>query len=302
MAYIRIPLKNILNINRIITLYAFDFSPTYFFAGESHDFWEIVYVDSGEVGLEGAGVLHTVKAGEMIFHKPNEFHGVKGDGIHSSTVFIITFECHSPAMKFFFGKVLSLPGELRAMMKTLIDECARNFHMSSRPLTQREHRPVGGLQLIRNYLECILIRLMREEETCTDGNGTEEPPSRFFRSRESLENNLVKDLNRYLGEHVYGRVTLEELCAQFHFGISTLCNIYKKNTGDTIMHAFIQLKIEEAKRLLREKACSVSEISESLGFDTPQYFSRMFHRYTGMSPRDYRNSLLSGGVRKIHLT
>ena len=53
MPYIRVPLNNILNVDRIITLYRFSFRPDYASKGEAHDFWEMVYVDEGEVGLQG---------------------------------------------------------------------------------------------------------------------------------------------------------------------------------------------------------------------------------------------------------
>ena len=53
MEHIRIPLKNLLSVSRIITLYYFDFSPDYRTVGEAHDFWEMVYVDSGKLNLQG---------------------------------------------------------------------------------------------------------------------------------------------------------------------------------------------------------------------------------------------------------
>lgn len=282
MPYIRVPLNNILNIDRIITLYRFDFVPGYASRGEAHDFWEMVYVDEGEVGLQGGEVMHRVSAGELILHKPNEFHRVEGDGVHAAKVFIVTFECHSNAMRFFYDKVLSLPVELKSLMRLLMAECDESFHVSSYPLKPKAHRPVGGLQLIQNYLECIFIRLMRA------GAQSEEVAEHFYHSREKLERRLAGDVTAYLEAHVEERLSLETLSEEFHFGVSTLCNIYKKVTGETIMHSFLMLKIAEAKRLLREDSRSIAEISAHLGFETPQYFSRIFRRYVGIPPRNFR--------------
>lgn len=282
MAYIRIPLKNILNINRIVTIFRFDFAPDYSTRGEAHDFWELVYVDEGEVGLQGGETMHRVMSGEMILHKPNEFHRVACDGQHAAKVFIVTFECHSNAMKFFYDKVLPLPVELKGLMRLLMDECNESFHVSSYPLVPKSRQPVGGLQLIRNYLECILVRMMRVNEKDESAAG------HFYHSREKLERRLAQDIRIYLEAHVYERLSLELLSEKFHFGVSTLCNIYKKETGQTIMHSFLLLKIEEAKRLLRQEAVTVAEISVRLGFETPQYFSRMFRRYTGVPPKEFR--------------
>lgn len=282
MAYIRIPLKNILSVSRIVTVFRFDFAPDYQTAGESHDFWELVYVDEGELGLQGGECLHHVTAGEMILHKPNEFHRVECDGVHDARVFIITFECRSGAMKFFYDKVLSVPSEIRGLVRRLLEECGESFHVSSYPLQAKEEAPIGSLQLIRNYLECILIRMMRE------GEREKASKEQFYRSREVLEQRLAKDIRAYLEAHLYERLSLERLGREFHFSVSTICNIYKRATGQTVMHTLLMLKLEEAKRLLRTENIPIAEISARLGFETPQYFSRIFCRHVGMPPRDFR--------------
>ena len=54
---------------------------------------------------------------------------------------------------------------------------------------------------------------------------------------------------------------------------------------------YCQMKINRAKELIREKNHTFTEISEILGFDNALYFSRVFKRITGMSPREYANSV-----------
>ena len=282
MPYIRVPLNNILNVDRIITLYRLSFRPDYASKGEAHDFWEMVYVDEGEVGLQGGETVHHVTAGELVLHKPNEFHRVVCDGEHAAKVFIVTFECHSNAMRFFYDKVLALPADLRGLMRLLMEECDESFHVSRYPLKPKEHRPIGGFQLIQNYLECIFIRLMRSGAQSEDASG------HFYHSREKMEHRLTRDMTAYLEAHVCERLSLETLSEEFHFGVSTLCNIYKRVTGETIMHSFLLLKIEEAKRLLRENTESIADISAHLSFETPQYFSRIFRRYVGLPPKSFR--------------
>ena len=286
MAYIKIPLKNILTIHRIVTLIYNDFSPNYYTHGESHDFWEFVYVDRGELYLRGGDREHSVGQGEIIFHQPNEFHSVRCDGTHAASVFIVSFDCRSPAMRFFRERVMAVPKELRPILQMLMEECSESFHLSTHPLRQTDAPPVGGQQLIRNYLECFLIRLMRLDAEKTNAQ------EHFFPSQDHLESSLAEDIEAYLRAHLCERVSLEDLCREFHFGTSTLCNVFRKRTGKPILHYFLELKIEEAKRLLLEDKRTVTEISEHLGFETPQYFSRIFRQYVGTSPREYRNSLV----------
>ena len=283
MAYIKIPLKNIVTIQKIVSLIHNEFSPTYQTNGEAHDFWEIVYVDRGELYLLGGEQEHLVKQGEIIFHQPNEFHRVRCDGIHSASVFIVSFDCRSPAMRFFREKVMEVPRELRPILQMLTEECIQSFHISALPLRQTEKPPLGGQQLIRNYLECFLIRLMR---FASDQENSQES---FFPSQEHLESSLAEDIETYLKAHLCERVTLEDLCREFHFGTSTLCNVFRKRTGKPILRYFLELKIEEAQRLLYEDRRTITEISEHLGFENPQYFSRIFRQYAGVCPREFRS-------------
>ena len=56
----------------------------------------------------------------------------------------------------------------------------------------------------------------------------------------------------------------------------------------------MELKIEEARYLLRQGSLSVSEISDTLGFSSPQYFSKRFRKFVKMSPRQYADSVSEG--------
>lgn len=291
MAYIKVPLKNVLNIRTIVTLHYFEFSPQYRTAGETHDFWEMVYVDSGELDICGGSQEHHMRQGDVIFHKPNEFHDVRCDGVHTASIFIVTFDCASPAMKFFYERVMSVPAELRPAITAIMEEGARNFEVEHHPLRLRANAPIGGEQLFHMYLETFLIRLMRWEEDQTDHN-------RLFTSQETLEDCLSGDIISYMKEHLYENVTLEDICEHFHFGKSYLCRVFKENTGNSIMQYYMELKIEEAKYLLHTTQMSISHISDRLGFENPQYFARVFRKMTGNAPRDYRKKSVTRFAKK----
>ena len=91
-------IEDLIVVDKLVTVLNFEFDKNFKTNGEAHNFWEIVYVERSEVvciGEEGATVL---KEGEMLFHKPNEFHALSADGKNAPTVFIIAFECKSEAM------------------------------------------------------------------------------------------------------------------------------------------------------------------------------------------------------------
>ena len=74
--------------------------PDFVFEGESHPFWEMVYVDKGQVEVQSEKDTIILKQGEIIFHKPNEFHAIKAHE-SSPNFFVISFVCSSPSMKYF---------------------------------------------------------------------------------------------------------------------------------------------------------------------------------------------------------
>lgn len=65
--------------------------------------------------------------------------------------------------------------------------------------------------------------------------------------------------------------------------------VFKKETGFSIIEYFNKLKIEEAKKLIVERADSLTEIALKLGFEDYNYFSRLFKKHTGYSPKQYQH-------------
>lgn len=282
-AYVKIPLQKTVNVTKIVTLLSYDLSPDYKNSGETHDFWELIYVERGEISYRRGSETCRLKSGEIAFHEPEEFHSVECNGKSGASVFIATFDCRSPAMKYFCGRQMTIPTELVPVLTRLADECDSGFYVSEYPLRKKEDQPIGAQQLVRIYLEELLIRLMRL------GEREERVSAPRFRGREK-DGSLSGAICEYLAQNVGARVTLDDLSERFHFGKSRLCEIFKRDTGDTILNYHLKLKIKEAKYLLREGKLTVGEISASLGFETPEYFSRYFKKSTGKSPRDYRNA------------
>jgi AraC-like DNA-binding protein len=85
-----------------------------------------------------------------------------------------------------------------------------------------------------------------------------------------------------------GLPTVKYFADRMHFSANYLSDLLRKDTGKSaIEHIQLHL-IEAAKEKLFDKNRSVSEIAYELGFEYPHYFSRMFKRYVGMTPNEYR--------------
>ena len=77
MGYVSVRLDDSIHIDELYTVHYFEYMNNFSFEGERHNFWEFLYVDKGEIGVTADNNYTLLKKGDLIFHKPNEFHTVK---------------------------------------------------------------------------------------------------------------------------------------------------------------------------------------------------------------------------------
>lgn len=283
--YIKYKIENLITVSKIVTINCFSYGKNFYFPGEYHDFWEMVYLEQGQMIATANEKDFLLKPGEAIFHKPNEVHKLCGDGQNNFTINVITFECNSPAMEYFRNKIISLSTEAKLLLKKYIEESKRVFKnpcfdKDVPSLRLREDAPLGGQQFLKMYLEQLLLTMLR------DGNGEKT----IFFTKESMENHIVAVILDYLEKQIYGTFSIESLCRYMNYGKTYLCTIFKKNKGCGIYQYYLNLKIEEAKKLLRKENQVVTQVSDLLQFDNPHYFAAVFKRVTGVTPTEYRQA------------
>ncbi|MFI3170801.1 MAG: AraC family transcriptional regulator [Eubacteriales bacterium] len=275
--------KNIINITSIITLHYFEFPKSYVFPGESHDFWELLYVDKGEF-IVTTDQEHHLKQGDIIFHKPNEFHDNKSYNHIPANVFVLSFVCNSKLMKFFECKKFHLPKQYRKLIGNMIETGKLTYESSfndiyAKELIQRRDSMIGGQQLIRIYLEQLLIMLLQDD--------TQIPQKNIFQNSEEFDDMLINEIITILKDNIYNTISIPELCKRMNYSKTYLSIFFKNKTNQTIIEYYRYLKVEEAKVLLRQQHYSITEISQQLCFSTPYYFTNVFKSHTGMAPKEY---------------
>lgn len=288
MDYKRTSLNQTIVIQNLITMYYFEFGKHYVFSGERHDFWEFLYVDKGEVEVLADSERHLLEQGTIIFHKPNEFHSFYAHKEKAPNLIVVTFDCQSEAMKYFENRVIALGDAERNLLAQIIKEGSEAFDFPfTYPLfmNRRNDALIGSEQLIKLYLETLLIQLLRKSRI-------EEPkPILSSASREKDNRSLTKQVIQLLEDHIDRNLTLEEISEALHTGKTRLKEIFKKETGYSIMGYFARLKIEKAKQLIREESCSITEIAQWLGFSSVHHFSKAYKKATGMSPTEYSRTV-----------
>ncbi|MBQ2773657.1 MAG: helix-turn-helix domain-containing protein [Clostridia bacterium] len=290
--FIKHRFDKVINIEKLITVFYMEFSKDFVNDGEQHDFWEMVYIDRGEALCTGGKRKFVLKSGELTFHKPNEFHAIRAAGDTAPNVSIITFECKSRAMRYFEGKIFPLGGEEKALISMLFREGISTYTLVDphNPLLQQMQRledaPFGSSQMTKNLLEIFLIRLHRKE-------GAFAKKSRYHYKVNGIDIPFpVKEILDLLQKNVYGSLSVADIARHLGKSESTVKNLFSLYQSGGIMHYYNFLKIEEAKRLIREGNCNFGQIAALLQFDTPQYFSMCFKRFVHMSPQEYKKSIL----------
>ncbi|UVI30758.1 AraC family transcriptional regulator [Paenibacillus spongiae] len=284
----RTSLEQTIVINKIITMFYAEREKDYEFHGEFHDFWEFLYVDKGEIVVTADDTVHSLSQGSIIFHKPNEFHRFHAAKGTAPNFIVMTFDCDSQAMRRFDGQIIRLEDEERNLLAQIIAEGQNAFHYPfDHPLRRREDAPVGSEQVMQNYLEIFLIRLLRRNVF------RDAPKGLSTIAREKRRDELTQQIIAYMEANVGQNLTVAGIADHFHISRTQVTEIFKDNTGHSMKEYFNKLKMERAKRYIREKTGSLTEIADMLGFSSIHAFSGTFKKWTGMSPSEYARSVIA---------
>ena len=114
----------------------------------------------------------------------------------------------------------------------------------------------------------------------------------YFRERvdeSSTQDRHVTMVIRYMYQHLRENLTLEEISEEVQLSKSYLNAVFKAQTGKSPVEFFIHLKMQEACKLLKSTDYYIYEVSSELGYTDQYYFSRIFKKVVGVSPKDYKN-------------
>ncbi|MBQ3005739.1 MAG: helix-turn-helix transcriptional regulator [Clostridia bacterium] len=286
MEYIITELKKALKIDGIYTIHYFEYTKDFAYSGEFHDFWEIVYADKKSVVITAGTNEMTLKAGQMYIHKPNEFHKIRCDGSNAANSVIISFGSSCPELFYVAGILIDCSSEEKRLMGNIINESLDAFSTPlgtpyTRVLDKSEKSSFGSEQMIENYLEQLLIRLIRRKSSQRTSFQNTSNENLLLKICEHLENNIDKPLS------------FSDIQKEFNTSASVIKRLFQSNLNCGIMEHFLRLKIDAAKQMIRENEYNFTEIAEKLAFNTPQYFSTAFKRISGMTPSEYEKSVKS---------
>lgn len=293
MSYKSVSLQDVISIHEIYSIHYFEYMCDFSFPGESHDFWEFLCVDKGEVNVLAGEKFHALKKGDIIFHKPNEFHDVNSNGLIAPNLVVMSFSCDSPVMSFFEEKVLQISEPERLLLAQIIQEAKYVFEGRmddpyQEELLRSEKPRFAGEQLIRLYLEQLLIQLIRRYMARPD-----QPinPAIVKSIKQKADGELFTQIQEYMELHICESLTIEQLCRSNSVGRSQLQKLFRTRSGYGAIEYFSRMKVDLAKQMIRENHYNFTQIADALGFSSIHYFSRQFKRIIGMTPSEYASSI-----------
>ncbi len=276
-------------INSLSSIHYFEFDDSFIDVLESHAQWELVYIDRGECEIVADENTFVLKQGELYFHKPGEEHMLKIMKGVAPNIFIMTFTSDSVAMCYFENKKFVASMATKQHIAAILHEASNTFELPfNNPVMQSltpktENALWGGEQTVILRLELMLIDIIRENQDYISSR-------KMFHSKEIINDPFVIRIVEFMDKHLYSKFTLDDLVREFSFGKSYISRYFSKVCGCSVIDYFNMMKINEAKRLIRETNYNFFEISERLAFSNSHYFSTLFRKHTGMTPSQYKKS------------
>lgn len=292
MKYTQYGVPSVITVKKLVTVHYFELSKTFSYPPESHDFWELHYVDKGSAVSVNEGKETILNQGEIFFHKPDSLHQLKSnDDSTAPNVCVLSFVATPKELPFLENNKLKLNQEQRAIFKKIVTEANTVFDLSqndpyARSLVEKPNPPHGAMQMIKLYLEQLLILLCRQFTI------PQLPTSRFKES--DYGDRLVNGIVKYMQNNITEKITIEDICKEFNYGKTYICSKFAQITGKSINRYLTELKIDMAKNIIREQTASrdlFSQISDLLNFNDPSYFYYVFKKHTNMTPSEYAKSI-----------
>jgi len=285
-----IELSSAINVSNLISAFYYSFPADFTYKGEAHSGWEFVYVEQGKLRVQANESTYILKSGEMVCHKPMEFHKLEPyEGCASSIIFC--FECYGECMQYFNDRILFINQRQKYYLNDIASHAKKIFYpkspidiakdgvMDKKPDSEAKHE-----QFVKNTIELLILSLLSSIST-----QRQKRIECFVQNEQRLT--LTTDIIQYLNDNMNNPIRLTDLSDNFQYSLSSIKRIFKAETGSGIIDYLNNLRIERATWLLCNTNLPIKEISRQTGFIDVYYFSNCFKKKTGKNPTSFRRNI-----------
>ncbi|AIQ32473.1 hypothetical protein P40081_33490 [Paenibacillus sp. FSL P4-0081] len=204
-------------------------------------------------------------------------------------------EDYAPDMQLDKLRIAVLSGDLERMQR-VVEEWARE--LTGLPLLTE-----SSFLHQQEEIRAVLTRWRPEEEIslelCYDSQGlfsVENWESQLKSLLQHLskgiaqapDSRLVLEIREYLNQNYAQEMTLQHIAERFFISRENVSRKFKQITGENLSDYLTSLRVDKAKTLLQNTNLRLSQIAELVGYEDEKYFSRVFKKSTGVTPREYR--------------
>lgn len=290
--YLQHHFNTYITIDNIYTVFFSHMDNGFSAAGEFHDFYELVYVDHGAIYAEvgppdGEHKTVLLEQGTAYLHAPGMYHRHYVEGAMRGALCIISFQCTSPLLRRLEEQCFQLGRRQKEYLSAAMHYASHLFKgvLDSRPrfiFIRAENCDKLMEQMFQNHLELLFLDFL-----C----GSNEQNRGETLWKDTAAENMVEEVQVYLKQNIYAKVSINDICQKFAYSKTTLCNKFRAATGNSIIQYFNHLKVEEAMGLMENTGETITNIAERLSFSSCQYFSRVFKQVVGIYPREFKKSI-----------
>lgn len=266
------PIEPLIKIDSMYTLHLRHFDKGYTFHGETHNFWEGLYVTNGKLCVTADERVFTLSSGGIVFHKPLELHKFSVESENGADLIIFTYDASGALENAMANKTLHLHSHQREIIENMRDYIIRtcegadkngNFDYSN------YFEIPEVLPMLSIYISQLIISLSREKSRYTSENS------------ESAV--LFSEAVDYMNSRISQPTTVSDIARHINTSESSVKRIFAKYANMSVHRYLLLLKIQTATKLLRSGS-TVGEVTDALGFSSQGYFSVCYKRETGKNP------------------
>lgn len=245
-------------------------SPGYCFKGESHNFYELTYVDNGSLTNIVDGKELVTNEYEIILFSRRVFHSQQNNSSRSCSYLTIMFD-------------MSLDNQDIVNRNIPADRSALNIlnHFVNESSLDIPYKN----DMMITYLKEIIIYML---QYCSSGDKTSMPTTPI---NQHFENELLNEIMNYCTQHIEEPLAIDSICKHFSISRSSLQKLFLENTGKAPKKYINEIKMAKSLSLIKEEKYSISDIAIMLGYSSIHYFSRKFNNYYGISPSEYAKKI-----------
>jgi|SRR5690625_32192 len=245
-----------------------------------HDDYEIFYLLEGERIYLINGERYVVKKNNLVYIDRNIIHKTKVTDVSNTKRIVINFHDsflttdEDLLLNQLFDKgphIIIIPPNKIKIIQMIIEKLYSEY------ISNDDKREV--------YIKALLVQLLIESNRLlnlqTNNYSNEVGYDQFIKHE-------IAEVIKYINQHYKKDISLSLLANQFNLSEQYISRLFKQVTGVTLINYLNAVRINQAKRLLLETSMKVNDISKRVGYSNNVHLWRVFKRFTGYSPSEYR--------------